>query len=106
MKLARRYHSCQLLKGDLVVMGGKGAYTSVEILNISSLIWRTGPSLSTSFYKSHSLVFQSTLFLLNVDGKVVKLTNDEKWEDVANIGDVGWRPAFPALVATPAGMGC
>ena len=105
MARARYAHSCEVVGGHLFVMGGDGA-GAVEMMNISTQKWQPGPELAKSFSSGQAVVYRSTLFLVSREGKVVKLTDAAKWEDVANIGPIGTRPVFPAQVVTAGVLGC
>ena len=105
MKHRRNSHQCEMWKDEMIVMGGNEAFRSVEILTISTRQWRTGPSLPSSFYWGQSLTYQETIFLVSHTGVVVKLS-DDKWQEVASIGDIGTRPVYPAPRVTMAMVGC
>eukprot|EP00092_Neocalanus_flemingeri_P004950 GFUD01005323.1.p1 GENE.GFUD01005323.1~~GFUD01005323.1.p1 ORF type:complete len:601 (+),score=163.41 GFUD01005323.1:149-1951(+) len=110
MQQSRRYHSCEVWRGELVVMGGENsaADKSMEIFNFSSQQWRRGPTLSSRFSFGQAVVFRDTLFVLYRGGSVYKLdTEDQSWQNIGTqIGNIGFRPVFPALLVTPAMMGC
>ena len=106
MKHARRGHSCVLVDGQLFVIGGYGADKSVEVMDVSSGTWRDGPSLDGSHIYGQAVVHDSVLYVLYKDGKVVKLTDGKKWEDVASIGSIGTRPVNPPPLVTAALLGC
>ena len=108
MRYRRYEHSCVVWKEELVVMGGRGhgARTSVEVLNIATRQWRKGPSLPRSFYWGQALEYQSTLFAVYRDGLVIKLLDNETWQEVSKIGSIGRRPVYPAPLLTPAILRC
>ena len=106
MKNGRYGHACELWKGELIVMGGDGAKTSVEIFSISTKQWRTGPTLTSKFAWGQTIIFQSTLYLVNREGQVVKLTDEQNWQNAVNIGNIGSREVFPAPIVSPAMIGC
>jgi hypothetical protein len=107
MKKARYGHSCEHYRGQVVVMGGTGG-TSVEILDMSTLQWRTGPGLPSRVYHGLSTVYRDVLYLVSVEGVVISLSGDntDQWQEVGDIGGIGVREVFPAPIVTPAVIGC
>ena len=106
MNHPRYAHSCVLVDGQLFVIGGYGAEKSVEVMDTDSGRWREGPSLDFSHIYGQTVVHDSVLYVLYKDGKVVKLTDGKKWEDVASIGSIGTRPVNPPLLVTAGMLGC
>ena len=106
MNQARRGHSCGLVDGQLFVIGGYGAEKSVEVMDVSSGTWRDGPSLDVNHIWGQAVVHDSVLYVLYKDGKVVKLTDGKKWEDVASIGSIGDRTVNPPSLVTAGMLGC
>ena len=106
IKHPRVGHSCVRRGGEIFVIGEKGAYKSVEVLNISSQTWREGPSLPASHSLGQAIVYDSVLYVLYKDGTVVKLTEGGEWENVARVGNIGYRPVYPAPLVTPGMLGC
>ena len=106
MNHPRRGHSCGLLDGQLFVIGGSGAAKSVEVMDISTQAWREGPFLDASHSWGQAVVHDSVLYVLYKDGKVIKLTDGKKWEDVASIGSIGTRPVNPPPLVTAGMLGC
>ena len=107
MKHARYSHQCEMVNENLFVFGGYGEQ-SVEMLRISDTAqdgWRTGPTLTNRFRWGQSVIFKDILYLVDMDGQVVKMV-DDKWEEVASIGWNGYRPVFPAPVLSAAMLGC
>lgn len=107
MKKARSFHSCEHYRGQVVVMGGTGG-TSVEILDMSTLQWRTGPGLPSRVYLGLSTVYRDVLYLVRKEGVVISLSGDntDQWQEVGDIGGIGVREVFPAPIVTPAVIGC
>jgi hypothetical protein len=106
MNHPRYGHSCGLLDDQVFVIGGAGAEKSVEVVDVSSGMWSEGPSLDASHSYGHVVVHDSVLYVLYKDGKVVKLTDGKKWEDVASIGSIGNRPVNPPPLVTAGMLGC
>ena len=107
MENARYGHACLLHEGFLYVIGGVGADTSVEKIQLGTLTWETGPGLSKGFAYGQAILYQDTVFLVYKGGQVVKLNTEDKWEDVADLGgSIGSRPVFPAPILTTAAIGC
>ena len=108
MATARDGHACVVHQDYLYVIGGYGAYTSVEKMKLTSLTkWEAGPGLDTDFWAGQAIVYQDTIFLVYKDGKVVKLNTEDKWEVVIDLGrSIGSRPLFPAPIVTPGAIGC
>merc|ERR1712129_444328 len=94
MTSAREGHACVVHQEYLFVIGGAGAWTSVEKMELSTNTWEAGPGLDTNFYYGQAIVYQDTIFLVYKDGKVVKLNTEDKWEVVTDLrlGDAGRRP--------------
>ena len=110
IKHPRVGHSCVRRGGEIFVIGEKGAYKSVEVLNISSQTWREGPPLPADHYSGQAIVYHSVLYVLNRDvfkgdGTVVKLTEGEEWENVADMV-IGRRQVYPAPLVNPGTVGC
>ena len=106
IKHSRRGPSCLRMGGEIFVIGGSGAEKTVEVLNISSQTWREGPSLPASHSLGQAIVYDSVLYVLYKDGTVVKLTEGGEWENVARVGNIGYRPVYPAPLVTPGMLGC
>ena len=109
MNIARYGHSCAVHKGLLYVIGGltSDSEYSVEILDIStSDMWQFGPELPHEFYAGQALVYSDTLHvILQESGLIMKLDNN-KWQEINAVGDIGYRPVFPAPVVTSDILGC
>jgi hypothetical protein len=110
MKEARSYHSCTLYRGEVVVMGGDGsAGASTEILNLSSLEWREGPALPSTVSYGLSTVYQDTLYLVDISGKVMSLSGEstDQWKVIFNLGSLGNpRQVFPPPFVSSDIIGC
>ena len=78
----------------------------MEIMNISTETWRVGPSLAAAHSWGQAVVHNSVLYVLNMDGKVVKLTEGGEWEYFASLGDIGSRPVNPAPLMISGMLGC
>ena len=111
MKEARSGHSCHLFQGEVVVMGGVDAGTSVEILSLATKEWRRGPALPSRV----SAVYGDTLYLLDSaggdygDGSVYGLSpgTGAEWRVVANIGKMSEvRQVFPTPIVSSDMLGC
>ena len=94
------------MDGQLFVIGGKGAETSVEIMDISSETWRVGPFLPADHSWGQAVVHDSVLYVLNQDGKVMKMNDGGQWKLVTSIGSLGSRPVYPAPVVAAGMLGC
>ena len=105
IKHSRRGPSCLRMGGEIFVIGGSGAEKTVEVLNISSQTWREGPPLTASHSSGQAFVYHSVLYLLNIDGTVVKLTEGGEWENVADMV-IGRRQVYPAPLVNPGTVGC
>jgi len=108
MATRRWGHACVVHQDYLYVIGGTGAGTTVEKMELTSLTkWEAGPVLDTDF-AGQAIVYQDTIFLVYQDGKVVKLNTEDQWEEVTDLGRyIGQtRPVFPAPVVTPGAIGC
>ena len=113
MKERRSSHSCNLYKGEVVVMGGYdgSAYlASTEILNLTSLEWRRGPALPSPVDEGLSTVYQDTLYLVNDDdGRVMSLSGDstDQWKVIDNLGSIDKvRQVFPPPLVSRDIIGC
>lgn len=111
MQHRRRAHACTLLGNNIIVLGGDGAYTSVEIYDMLEDKWTTGPDLDRKMYYGHATVHEGRLFAVYKDGLVLKMAEDRTaWTEVdTNIGSLdvnGTRPVFPAPLLTEDMLGC
>ena len=112
MQHARHTHACIVLRNNIVVMGGRGAATSVEFYDLLEDEWTTGPDLDRGMHDGHATVHDGRLFAVYTDGLVLEMAGDKSaWieTEVANIGswDVGgWRPVMPAPLLTEEMLGC
>ena len=108
MKHARDYAACVVWKNELDVMGGyRAAGKSVEIMNLATHQWRTGPNLPSSFHDVQPIIHHDALFLINVEGIVVKFLDDTEWREVGRIGKLGSSllPLSPHIVTADI-LGC
>ena len=112
MQNGRRYHACIVLGNNIVVLGGRGAPTSVEFYDLLEDEWTTGPDLDREMYGGHATVHDGRLFAVYEDGLVMEMAGDKSaWieTEVANIGlwgVKGTRPVFPAPLLTEEMLGC
>ena len=105
MAQARDQHACVAMEGNLYMIGGYGTQFSVEIMKISTKERKAGPRLDKGFSGGQAFVHNSSIYLVYKEGNVIKLTPDG-WEDVANVGWIGWRPVYPAPLVTADILGC
>ena len=102
MNTPRRVHACAVVQNQLWVMGGCRTAT-VEIMDITTKVWRNGPDLPThDMYGGQAVVYREELYAVHDEGQVWRLTGDG-WETVANITGYGYR-AFQAVVVNIADL--
>jgi len=108
MTRSRASHACAVLDNSIYVIGGEGAETSVERLDLSSLTWNTEPSLPSGagFYGGQAVVYNSTIYLIHWDGKVYKLYGDPHMELVTSLPQIGYRSTFPTPLVSATDIGC
>ena len=108
MKHARDYAACVVWKNELHVMGGySAAGKSVEIMNLITHQWRTGPSLPSSFHTVQPIIHSDAIFLINEgDGKIVKLLDDTEWKEVGRTGNLGNGLLYSPPIVTADILGC
>ena len=86
----RSQHACAFHDNYIYAIGGYDYETggTAERLNLSTMTWEELPMLDTqrNVYDGHAFSFQSFLYHINYSGDVVKLTEDNKWENVTEIG--------------------
>ena len=110
MQNGRRYHACTVLGNNIVVLGGRGAPTSVEFYDLLKDEWTAGPDLAREMSYGHATVHDGRLFAVYRDGSLLEMAGDRAaWIEVANIGS--WdvrtdRPVFPAHLLTEEMLGC
>ena len=111
MKNKRSLHACSVFNNNLVIIGGYGAETDVEMYDIIKKTWTSILSLPTTMTGGHSVIYHRRLYAIYNEGKVLELSNVQNaWKDVENIGkwDVGYgsRPVFPPTVLTLKMLSC
>ena len=109
MQNGRRYHACIVLGNNIVVLGGRGAPTSVEFYDLLEDEWTDGPDLDRGMAFGHATVHDGRLFAIYRDGLVMEMAGDKSaWieTEAANIGSWGVRPVFPAPLLTEEMLGC
>eukprot|EP00091_Calanus_sinicus_P013217 TRINITY_DN29393_c0_g1_i1.p1 TRINITY_DN29393_c0_g1~~TRINITY_DN29393_c0_g1_i1.p1 ORF type:complete len:136 (-),score=29.58 TRINITY_DN29393_c0_g1_i1:98-451(-) len=91
MKVGRDGHACAVLDNSLFVIGGYGAFRSVEIYNMLENTWNhEGPSLTRDLSYGHAVVYESRLFAVHRDGAIEELAGDwSGWKVVARVGEWG-----------------
>ena len=99
---ARHGHSCVLHQGYIYAIGGeKAAGTSVERMDIATDTWESAPSLPSEISYGQALSYGSTLYVVNPEGQVWKLSTAGQWEEVVGAGDIGYigtRRVYPAPI--------
>ena len=107
---ARHGHSCVLHGGYIYAIGGeKAAATSVERMDIATDTWESAPSLPSEISYGQALSYGSTLYVVNPEGQVWKLSTAGQWEEVVGAGDIGYigtRRVYPAPVVSPTEISC
>ena len=100
MTVPRKYPACALVGDHLYVVGGTGK-SSVEVLDILTLTWQTGHSLTdcTSCDKGQAVSYQGLLYYVSQRGLVL-VYGSSGWSTVTNVGNTGHRHAFPAVLFT------
>ena len=108
MTRSRASHACAVLDNSIYVIGGEGAETSVERLDLSSLTWNSEPSLpfDADFYGGQAVVYNSAIYLLHWDGKVYKLYGNPHMELVTSLPQIGYRSTFPTPLVSASDIGC
>ena len=107
MQKERWGHACTVLKNNIIVLGGRGAGTSVEIYDLLEDKWTPGPDLDREMRYGHATVHEGRLFAVYTDGMVLEMAGDRTaWTQVVNIGSWGVRPVFPAHLLTEEMLGC
>jgi hypothetical protein len=111
MENSRGKHSCSIINNRLVVLGGQGAYGSVETLDLEQNMWSAGPGLTAKFYGGYSFVDDGQLYAVYGEGKVMWMAEVRNtWVKVADVGR-WWvrgsnRPFNQAVRVTKQMIGC
>ena len=109
MQNGRRYHACTVLGNNIVVLGGRGAPTSVEFYDLLKDEWTAGPDLAREMSYGHATVHDGRLFAVHVDGLVMEMAGDRTaWIKTkgAPFGSWGVGQVFPAPLLTEEMLGC
>ena len=71
MVYPRKYPACTLHGDKIYVMGGKGI-RSMEVLDITTNTWTTGPALpnSSSYHAPQALSYNGSLYYIAPNGRV------------------------------------
>ena len=106
MANGRHGHACVVSQGHLYAIGGYGARTLVERMDLATYTWETMPGLDTDFTLGQALVYDDTVYIVYWQtGLVLRLSNS-KWVEVATVGGIGLRPVYPAPLVTQDTLGC
>ena len=78
-------------------------------MDIATDTWESAPSLPSEISYGQALSYGSTLYVVNPEGQVWKLSTAGQWEEVVGAGDIGYigtRRVYPAPVVSPAEISC
>ena len=96
MNTSRQGHACAVAQNQLWVIGGYGTAT-VEIMDITTKVWRNGPDLPREMYGGQAVVYSGELYAVHNEGQVWRLAKDV-WETVATITGYENRPIQAVVV--------
>merc|ERR1719474_753293 len=96
-------HSCQLLTNErLVILGGENFQDKVDILDLKSLTWSSGPRMPIKLTHNFSVFYQGILYVIRWEvGDVYSIAENltGEWVAVRLYGnDIPIRQVFPAPI--------
>jgi len=97
-------HSCQFLNNNrLVILGGKHYMHQVDILDLRTLTWSTGPRIPIELNNDFSIVYKDIIYVIgSKTGDVYSLPENltGEWAAVRKLNQLPVRQMFPAPIVT------
>jgi len=97
-------HSCQFLSNDrLVILGGKHYTHQVDVLDLKSLTWSTGPRIPIELNNGFSIIYHDIIYVVgSKTGDVYSLPENltGEWAAVRKLNKLPVRQVFPAPILT------
>ena len=108
----KTYHLCAVHENYIYALAGTFSYNgygvSGERMNLLTMTWEKLPDMPYEYLTSGQIFsYQSSLYVAGqISGVVVRLTSDNKWEEITTLGSVSDDTGFPAPLVTKDVLGC